>query len=165
MNGLLRTLVALERGASVLLLLIVLTLMSVQVVARYVFSAPFFWTDELARYCYVWLSFVAAVFLTAERDHIGIDLLDQVLSPPILRAVKLLAGLIVIAACLLLVIGSWPWLMTTIRPTSSALRMPLIWLYGVVWLSFVMIAFHTAINLLRDIVEPAPAETTDDPRA
>jgi TRAP-type transport system small permease protein len=165
MNGLLRMLVTLERVASVLLLLAVLSLMSVQVVARYVFNAPFFWTDELARYCYVWLSFVAAVFLTAERDHIGIDLLDRLLSPRILRAVKILAGLIVIAACLLLVIGSWPWLMTTVRPTSSALRMPLVWLYGVVWVSFIMIAFHTAVNLLRDIVEPEPAEATDDHQA
>lgn len=165
MNGLLKTLVTLERVASVVLLLTVLSLMSVQVVARYVFNAPFFWTDELARYCYVWLSFVAAIFLTAERNHIGIDLLDQLLSLRMLRAIKVVAGLIVIGACLLLVIGSWPWLMTTVRPTSSALRMPLIWLYGVVWISFIMIAFHTSINLLRDIVEPESTETTQEPRA
>lgn len=144
----LRALATLEKVASVLLLATVLGLMFAQVVARYVFQAPLFWSDELARYCYVWLSYIAAIALVAQRDHIRIDLINRILGPRGRRSVEILAGLIVVGTCLLLVQGSWPWLMTNIRPTSPALRLPLVWLYGVVWVAFAAMALHALINLI-----------------
>jgi TRAP-type C4-dicarboxylate transport system permease small subunit len=39
------------------------------VIARYVFNAPPFWTEELARFCLIWLTFVGAVVVHAERSH------------------------------------------------------------------------------------------------
>ena len=64
-----RGLLAAEKIAATLLLVAVTLLVVLQVVARYVFDRPLFWTDELARYCYVWLSFVAAV---AERKPVPV---------------------------------------------------------------------------------------------
>lgn len=141
-------LVTIEQVTSVLLLVTVLGLMFAQVVARYVFQAPLFWSDELGRYCYVWMSYIAAIALVAQRSHIRIDLINSVLGPRGRRAVEILAGLIVVGTCVFLVQGSWPWLMTNIRPTSPALRLPLVWLYGVVWFAFAAMALHALINLI-----------------
>lgn len=141
-------LVTIEQITSVLLLVTVLGLMFAQVVARYVFQAPLFWSDELGRYCYVWMSYIAAIALVAQRSHIRIDLINSVLGPRGRRAVEILAGLIVVGTCVFLVQGSWPWLMTNIRPTSPALRLPLVWLYGVVWFAFAAMALHALINLI-----------------
>lgn len=137
-----------EEVASVLLLATILVLMFTQVIARYLFQAPLFWSDELGRYCYVWMSFVAATALIARRGHIRIDLINSLLGPRTRGAVDFLASLIVIGTCAYLVYGSWGWLMTTVRPTTPALRMPLVWLYGVVWLAFAAMALHALVNLL-----------------
>lgn len=136
-----------EEVASVLLLTAILGLMFTQVVARYIFQAPLFWSDELGRFCYVWMSFVAATAIVARRGHIRIDLVNALLGPRGRQAVDHLAGLIVIGTCAYLVVGSWDWLMTTLRPTTPALRMPLVWLYGVVWCAFGAMALHAAVNL------------------
>jgi TRAP-type transport system small permease protein len=148
MQKVLEMLVAVEKATSVLLLLAVLGLVFAQVIARYVFKAPFFWSDELARYSYVWLSFVAAIFVTAERSHIEIDLLGRVLGPRGNRIVAIAASGLVIVTCLVMVVGSWDWLMTTVRPKSPALRMPMVGLYGVVVFAFGLMAFHKAVELV-----------------
>jgi TRAP-type C4-dicarboxylate transport system permease small subunit len=156
----LRALVTFEQVISVLLLLMIVSLIFAQVVARYVFNAPLFWSDELARYTYVWLSFIAAVFVAAERGHIQIDVIDRLLGPRGRLVVEIVAGLIVIGTCLFVIYGSWPWLMTNIRPRSPALRLPMVWLYGVVWLAFALIALHTLINLVRLLTGTEEPEAT-----
>lgn len=141
-------LVIIEQVIGVLLLAVVLGLMFTQVVARYVFAAPLFWSDELARFSYVWMSYIAAVALMARRSHIRIDLIDGFLGTRGRLFVRIVADLIVIGTCVFIVLGSWNWLMTTIRPRSPALGMPLIWLYGVVWFAFAAMALHAFINLV-----------------
>ena len=121
-----RALLFVEETVSVLLLAAVLGLMFVQVVARYLFDAPLFWSDELGRYCYVWMSFIAAIALVGRRAHIRIDLINRFFGPRGRRAVEMLATLIVVGTCLFMAQGSWEWLLTNVRPTSPALRMPLL---------------------------------------
>lgn len=144
-----RALVTLEQVASVLLLVTILSLVFGQVIARYVFQSPWFWSDELARYAYVWLSFVSAIFVAARHGHIRIDLINRFLGRRGRLAVEGFAGLVVVATCLFLVHGSWDWLMTNVRPRSPALRLPMVWLYGVVWVAFLTMALHTLVDLIR----------------
>lgn len=141
-----------ERLGGVALLLLVLGLIFAQVVARYVFQAPFFWSDELARYSYVWMAFITAAYVASKREHIRVDVLHAALGRRGQRVVDVFASLVVVVTCLLLVYGSWNWLMTNVRPRSPALRMPLVWLYGVVWAAFILIALHSLVDLARRLV-------------
>ena len=143
----LRALVAAEKAAGVLLLFAILVLVVAQVVMRFVFERPLFWSDELARYCYVWLSFVAAVAVTAGRSHVRIDVINHFLPPRGRRLVELLASLVVIGTCAFLVYGSWEWLQTTIRPVSPALRLQMVYVYGAVWIALAAMALHSIVNL------------------
>lgn len=153
----LRTLVAAEKGVSVALLLIILGLVVTQVVMRFVFHRPLFWSDELARYCYVWLSFIAAIAVTAERGHIQIDAINRFLPPGGRRFIELLANLIVIGTCVLLTYGSWKWLQSTIRPVSPALRLQMVYVYGVVWIAFAAMALHTVVNIALFLADEGEA--------
>jgi TRAP-type C4-dicarboxylate transport system permease small subunit len=142
-----RGLLAAEKIAATLLLVAVTGLVVLQVVARYVFDRPLFWTDELARYCYVWLSFVAAVAVTAGRSDVVIDVVDRIVGPRTLVGIKAVAHLVVVATCAWMVYGSFDWLLQTAKLKSPALGMPMIWLYAVVSLTFALMALHAAANL------------------
>lgn len=140
----------LERLAAVGLLVVILTATFAQVVARFVFDSPFFWTEELARYCYVWLSFLGAVVVTASRTHIAVELFEQRLGR-LPRLVLNCFGLVaVIVTCAALAIGSWTALLG-LTGSSPALGIPTVVLYGVVYGSFVAMALHAAANLV-DII-------------
>jgi TRAP-type transport system small permease protein len=160
----LRGVVTAEKAVIVVLMVAILLLVVTQVVMRFVFQRPLFWSDELARYCYVWLSFIAAVAVTAGRSHIRIDVINYYLGRRGQRFVELLAGLLVVGSCTVLVVGSWQWLMTTIRPVSPALGLQMVFVYGVVWLAFLAMALHSMVNLalfLLDREEPADAAGMD----
>jgi TRAP-type transport system small permease protein len=158
----LRALVAAEKALGVALLFVILVLVVAQVVMRFVFERPLFWSDELARYCYVWLSFIAAVAVTAGRSHVRIDVINHFLPPLGQRLVELLASLVVIGTCTFLVYGSWEWLQTTIRPVSPALRLQMVYVYGVVWLAFAAMALHGIVNVALFLAgRQEPAESAD----
>lgn len=46
-----------------------------QVASRNLLAAPATWTEEAARYLFVWVAMVAAALVFGERGHIAVDLL------------------------------------------------------------------------------------------
>jgi TRAP-type C4-dicarboxylate transport system permease small subunit len=63
----------------------------VQVVLRYFFGDPLTWSDELARYLFVWCSFIGWVIAARKRSHLGIALVAE-RSPPRVKAALELVG-------------------------------------------------------------------------
>lgn len=151
----------LEEWASISLLLVVLVAVSVQVIARYVLHAPLFWGGELARYTYVWMAFLAGAFVTGRRGHVRIDLLDAILPPRALKWLECFANFAVGCICLAVVVFSFDWLLGTARPKSPALRMPMIFLYGGVWLSFALMALHSFVTFYLVATDRVPATPPD----
>jgi len=77
-----------------------------QVVLRYVFNAPLVFTDELAAYLFVWISFLGWTLATRRRIHIGIGVVADRLPAAVRRILHALWCLASIAfALVLLVVG------------------------------------------------------------
>jgi len=62
-----------------------------QIVLRYFFGDPLTWSDELARYLFVWCSFIGWVIAARKRSHLGIALVAE-RSPPRVKALIELVG-------------------------------------------------------------------------
>ena len=60
--------------STVILLLSVLFLMTLQIVMRYVFSRPLTWSEELAKYSMVWMTFLGSALAVAKKAHVCVDL-------------------------------------------------------------------------------------------
>lgn len=151
-----------ERFLAVALLVMIVVLTFAQVVARFVFNSPFFWTEELARHSYVWLSFVAAVAVMANRTHLTVELLDGKMS----RLARLVANCIgmiaVIVACVMIGVGSLESLQERSGGKSPALGIPTLWLYGVVYLAFIAMALHALVNIAHLIAEFRRGDEPDE---
>lgn len=52
-------------------------IVAMQVFTRYVMKVPLPWSEELARYMFLWLTWVGASFATKERKHVNIDVIYQ----------------------------------------------------------------------------------------
>src|SRR5688572_1850807 len=53
----------------------------VQVFMRYVLEQPLPWSEEVARYSFIWASFLTAAVIVGRREHFGIEFLVEALSP------------------------------------------------------------------------------------
>ena len=65
-------------------LVVLIAAAAIQVVTRYVIAQPPGWTDELARFAFVWCSALGAVVALDKGMHAGITLLEEKLPELIL---------------------------------------------------------------------------------
>jgi TRAP-type transport system small permease protein len=113
-----------------------------QVVFRYVFGDPLVWSDELARYLFVWCSFLGWVIAARKRSHLSVSIAVDRL-PPAGRALLALVGAIAalgFAALLVyygMAIAARNW---DVETTSLAVSMGVV--YAIVPAAAVAVAFH-----------------------
>ncbi len=73
-----------------------------QVFMRYVLGSPLVWTEELARYLFIWISFLGWVFAIRTGSHIRIGFLADSLPPALSKILAIASSLLSIAfACAL----------------------------------------------------------------
>ena len=68
------------------LLLCIVTLTSINVVARYIFNYGLVWSDELVRYSLLWITFIGSAVLVRYKQHLAIDIFEKTM-PHRVRAV------------------------------------------------------------------------------
>jgi TRAP-type C4-dicarboxylate transport system permease small subunit len=54
-----------------------------QVVMRYVFSSSIYWSEEMARYLFIWQAWIAASFATKHSKHINLDVVLNLCPPEV----------------------------------------------------------------------------------
>ena len=90
----------LSRILEVIMVVILSTMVALvfgNVVARYVFNSAITWAEEVARFLFVWLTFVGASFGLMKGLHLGMDMLVVRLKPRTRSIVELAKALITLA--------------------------------------------------------------------
>ena len=64
-----------------IVLTVMLVVVSAQVWYRFALNDPLTWSEEVARYLFVWISFLGSAVGVRSKVHLGIDLIDKLLSP------------------------------------------------------------------------------------
>jgi TRAP-type C4-dicarboxylate transport system permease small subunit len=88
---------------SVVLFMALVLIVFANVIMRYLFSAPLFWSDEIARYTFIWFCFLGALIALKRKKHYAIDYFVGLLPRSFGVALAFLADLIVIAILVILV--------------------------------------------------------------
>ena len=144
-----------ESGAAVSFLIVILASMSAQVIARYGFRSPFSWSEELARFAMIWLTFVAASLVMARRGHIAVDLWTSGQTRQLSKRLRLtldcFVDLTVMVTCLLLLVGGIRFVWFVHPVGSPSLGIPKSWWYGAVSVGLALMAFHSLMNIVLQL--------------
>jgi TRAP-type transport system small permease protein len=160
LSNLVRWMVWGEQGIAALLLFIILSTMATQVFARYVFGAPFSWSEEVARLSLIWLTFISAAFLMAQGRHIAVDMVSTRLGNRGKFLIECFSYIVVAATCLLLLIGGAKFIWYVGKVGSPALGVAKSWWYGAGGIGLLLMVLHSLINLYQVVVtgKPIPCE-------
>ncbi|MDR1828504.1 MAG: TRAP transporter small permease [Methylobacteriaceae bacterium] len=89
------------------LLMLMTALIFYQIVMRYCFNMAPDWTEEIARYLFIWSSFVAGGMGVYEHVHIGIDAAVNQLPAAVKRITQFIVQIIIFClGCFLIYYGS-----------------------------------------------------------
>lgn len=134
-----------------------------QVFTRQVLDDPSAWSEELAKYLFIWLGLLAAALVFGERGHVAVDLLVRRAPLGVQRALMALVQLAILAfAVLALVWGGTQVVDLAWNQKLTALPVNVGQLYLVLPISGVLIAGYTVHHLVRIVTG---AERPVDPDA
>ncbi len=158
-----RVLVSLETYAVGGLVMTVAVVVLLQVLMRYLFAYPNPWSEEVSRFCFIWMSLLGASLAVEHRAHFGFDQLTKGLAPRARSAVKTFANTVVLMFALLLVTTGIALMDLTLGERSAALNLPIALVYAAVPVSGVLMVIHMLAGSRRPIpphVDP-PSEVAD----
>jgi TRAP-type C4-dicarboxylate transport system permease small subunit len=139
-----------EESFTCVFFLIIFLLMVVGVFLRYVFGISFSWNIELARYSFVWLTFIGAAYVRSDDGHIKIDLfsafLRRKLSPKGRLVYWVGMKLVIIAYLGLMIYFSYVLSVRSWRFKSQAMQMPQSFLY-------ISVGLGSLMYILREIID------------
>ncbi len=158
--SLLRTLdTGLARGEAAVLLLLTSALTWVvflQVFFRYVFSYSLYWSEELARFLFVWLSVLGAALAVQKKGHFGFELLHRRLPEKSRKALTRIIDLFTAGMAWILFLQGIHLTQKTQWQESPAMGISMAWFYGALPVGAGLMAFHLLVALLPGRQEDSP---------
>jgi TRAP-type C4-dicarboxylate transport system permease small subunit len=118
------------------------------VVLRYGFNDGIISSEELSRYLFIWITFLGAIVTLRDNAHLGLDSLVRRLG---LRGKKLafaLSNTLMLGCCALMFYGTFKQHGINASTRSPVLEIPMIWVYGVGYLTSVAMGLMIAAKLV-----------------
>jgi TRAP-type C4-dicarboxylate transport system permease small subunit len=122
---------------------------TIQIFFRYVIQDPPTWTEELARYLFVWDVFLAAGLAFGRGAHIVVDALLLLLPPRAQRALSVISHSIVLVFLVMLVWQGIAMARLTSNTVSTAMNLNM----GVVYAGLPVGAAISALYVLARLVD------------
>ena len=135
------------------LLACILFAAALQVFMRYVAQNALSWTEEFARYCFVWLAFIGVSLAAKYQDHIRITMLFEKASPRVQYVTSLFAdGMFLFFSIIVAYHGMKSVInQITFPQLSAALEIPMWVVYSACPVGFTLTAFREIQVIIKTI--------------
>lgn len=124
-------------------------LVAVQVFCRYVLNQSLFWSEELARYMLVWLTFLGASCAYHRKVNPGVDFLYARMPPQLKRISSIMTHLASMGLFAIMIIYGYQFAYFVRLQISPALQIPKWVILSVIPVSGAILLFH-AVSLLSE---------------
>jgi len=141
----------------VILLALMVGMVFFNVVLRFVFNTGIPVSEELSRWCFVWLTFLGAILVLYERKHLGVDIVLQSLNPFVLKGCLMVANVLMIYATWLILLGSIEQTMLNAGASAPASGLSQAWFFG----AGVVFSVSTGVILLAQLIQLCLTPTAD----
>jgi TRAP-type C4-dicarboxylate transport system permease small subunit len=149
------------RGLDALLAMLLLAMVAMvfgNVVLRYVFNSGIVVSEELSRFCFVWLTFIGGVVAMREGTHLGMDNVVSKLPRRGRLACLAASQALIVVCCTVLLWGTWRQHEINASTAAPVTGLSMIWIFG---LGYVVGAGIAALAL-RELWRIARGRVGDD---
>ena len=129
-------------GVSVLCMVLILLLVVVQVGMRYIFNSPLTWSEELAVFVMIWLTFIGSLICMRDKEHIEVTILVDYLPRPLQRIVVAFSRLASVFFLLVVAYYGFELVMENMTVTSPANKISMGLVYTIIPLSSLGMVFY-----------------------
>ncbi len=125
------------------MMLVMLIVIFTQVVTRYIFNYTPEWSEELARFLFVWVVFLGSALIMGESGHLAVEFLPTYFKDrpfgKVLRIITNLSGYVLI---ILLLVQGFKMTKTMTFQISPGLGLPMSYVYSVIPLGSILMLLY-----------------------
>jgi TRAP-type C4-dicarboxylate transport system permease small subunit len=136
----------LEMGALALLTTVMFLVVFGQVIFRYVLNEPSPWTEELARYLFIWIALIGAAYGVKGRSHFGFELIVRKMPRSLQRFERLYVHACMGILVFVLTFYGMRMLRVVSFQMTPALQIPMRYVYLSLPVSGFLMSFHLICN-------------------
>jgi len=129
---------------------------TMQIFARYFDFIPrYIWTEELARFCFIWIILVGAMIALRNNEHFTVDLLPAPKTNRGKAISLMIVDLMAFIMAVIFVAWGWPLVKFGLLQTSEMAELPMVLIYmawpltGITWILFLAERLGDHIKLYR----------------
>ena len=144
---------AVERILTVMVCATFIVLISacvLQVFTRFVLNNSLSWTEELARYSFIWSNFLGAAICTQKESHATVSALTDLLPENAKHCLKFITNLIIILIAIVLIFYGFKVAYAVRLQLSPALRVSMSLVYGSAPVCGLFVMFYSILNLFKE---------------
>jgi TRAP-type transport system small permease protein len=149
-----------------LLIAVLIVPVAMQILSRYVGFVPrYIWTEEIARFAFIWIIMVGAAIAVRDGSHFDVDVLPEPKSRLGRIVSRMIVNLAILFAAIIFLRWGWDFAILGSRQRSEIAGLPMLSIYiawpwaGATWLLF--IGERIAIDM-GWIEGPPPKAGSDD---
>jgi TRAP-type C4-dicarboxylate transport system permease small subunit len=129
---------------------------TLQILSRYTGLIPrYIWTEEMARFCFIWVIIVGATIAVRDGTHFEVDILPTPKNPKVEAAMRLWVTAIMSVMAFIFVWYGWAYAVFGYSQTSELTGINLVFIHGiylvagVTWVVFLLERVLAAIAVFR----------------
>jgi len=139
---------------SVTSMMVMLVIIFFQVVTRYLFGHSFEWSEEIARFLFVWVVFLGSALIMGESGHLAVRMLPEHFKDRTFGFVlEIFINFCSYAFILMLIIQGSKMTSTMTFQTAPALGISMSWIYAIIPASGILMLLY----LVKDTIKIAKA--------
>jgi TRAP-type C4-dicarboxylate transport system permease small subunit len=142
-----------EAASLVVIVSVMTVVVFLQVVYRYALTQPLYWSEEVARYLFVWLSILGAALGLQKGGHFGLDLFYRMLPRQGRRFLKFMIYLLMGGVILVLLVQGIVLVQKTAAQQSPAMELSMGWAYACLPVGAALMAIHLLVIIIKEAVE------------
>lgn len=119
------------------------------VVLRYAFNSGITWSEEMARFLFIWMIFLGAIPALKNNEHLGIDMFVKRLPAKGRKIAYVISNLLILYSLVLVADGGWKLVLINLSSTAPATGLPLYYVSGVILVMSICMAAIVLFNLYR----------------
>lgn len=125
------------------------------VVLRTFFNSGLTWSEELARYLFVYVTYIGAISAMRANGHLGVDTLISRVKPRVQMAMYLISQTMIAALMCILVQGACKMVIQNTQSRTAALGIPYSVLYFAGIITGISIAILAVANIIHAVKHPS----------
>ncbi|MFB5662300.1 TRAP transporter small permease [Alteribacillus sp. HJP-4] len=144
----------LEEVLLVLFTLVMVVVISLQVFMRYVLGSSLSWSEELARYCFIWLVYIGISYGVKKQRHIKVDVLLVLLKERGKIILGLIANLLFLGFAIFVIFVGYGVVEQQMGfgQTSPSLKVPMSLVYAATPVGMALTSFRIIQQMIKQVL-------------